>query len=114
MAKVKNKKQQSSRIAISGELTIYTALELKEKLLAGLAEAEELELDLSEVSEIDAAGLQLLVMIKQEAAVLGKVVRFTGHSPVVVDLLDLSGLAGFFGDPLLFVYKPTHEEGKSA
>ncbi|MDP1772997.1 MAG: STAS domain-containing protein [Methylobacter sp.] len=113
MANVKNKKQQFGRIAITGELTIYTALELKDKLLTGLSTAEELELDLSEVGEIDAAGLQLLVMIKQEATAVGKSVRFTGHSPVVLDLLDLSGLAGFFGDPLLFVCKPTHE-GKSA
>lgn len=87
-------------------MTIYTALELKDKLLTGLAEAEELELDLSEVGEIDAAGLQLLVMIKQQAAASGKVLSFTGHSPVVLDLLDLSGLAGFFGDPLLIVRKP--------
>ncbi len=112
MANVKNKNQPSGRIAIAGELTIYTAMELKDKLLAGLAATEELELDLSGVGEFDAAGLQLLVMIKQEAAALGKVLRFTGHSPVVLDLLDLSGLAGFFGDPLLFVYTPTHE-GKS-
>ncbi|EGW22885.1 STAS domain-containing protein [Methylobacter tundripaludum] len=106
MANVKNKKQQPGRIAITGELTIYTALELKDQLLTGLAEAEELELDLSEVGEIDAAGLQLLVMIKQQAAVSGKALSFTGHSPVVLDLLDLSGLAGFFGDPLLIVRKP--------
>ena len=112
MATVKNKNQQSGRLVIEGELTIYTALELKDKLLTGLSATEELELDLSGVGEFDAAGLQLLVMIKQEAAALGKVLRFTGHSPVVLDLLDLSGLAGFFGDPLLFVYKPTNE-GKS-
>ncbi len=112
MANVKNKNQQSGRLVIEGELTIYTALELKDKLLTGLSATEELELDLSSVGEFDAAGLQLLVMIKQEAAVLGKVLHFTGHSPVVLDLLDLSGLAGFFGDPLLFVYEPTHE-GKS-
>lgn len=112
MANVKNKNQQNSRLVIEGELTIYTAMELKDKLLTGLLATEELELDLSEVGEFDAAGLQLLVMIKQEAAALGKVLRFTGHSPVVLDLLDLSGLAGFFGDPLLFVRKPT-PEGKS-
>ncbi|HEY8036717.1 MAG TPA: STAS domain-containing protein [Methylobacter sp.] len=102
-----NKNQPSGRIVIEDELTIYTALELKEKLLTGLSTNEELELDLSRVGEIDAAGLQLLVMIKQQAAVLGKVLRFTGHSPVVLDILDLSGLAGFFGDPLLIVCKPT-------
>jgi anti-anti-sigma factor len=104
---VNNKNQPSGRIVIEDELTIYTALELKEKLLTGLSTNEELELDLSRVGEIDAAGLQLLVMIKQQAAVLGKVLRFTGHSPVVLDILDLSGLAGFFGDPLLIVCKPT-------
>ncbi len=111
MANVKNKKQQPGHIAITGELTIYTALELKVKLLAGLSAHEELELDLSSVGEIDAAGLQLLVMIKQQAVALGKVLSFTGHSPMVLELLDLSGLAGFFGDPLLFVCNPL-QEGK--
>ncbi len=106
MANVNNNHQQSGCIVIQGELTIYTALELKDKLLSGLAAAEELELDLSGVGEFDAAGLQLLVMIKQEAAALGKVLRFTGHSQAVLELLDLSGLAGFFGDPLLIIRRP--------
>ena len=107
MANVRNNKQPDNRIVIEGELTIYTALALKDKLLTGLSASEELELDLSEVGEVDAAGLQLLVMIKQQATILGKVLRITGHSPVVVDLLDLSGLAGFFGDQVLIVHKPS-------
>lgn len=105
MPSVKNKKQPPGPLAITGELTIYTALELKDTLLAGLSAGDELELDLSGVGEIDAAGLQLLVMIKKQAADLGKVLRITGHSPVVLALLNLSGLAGFFGDPLLIVRK---------
>jgi len=52
-------------------------------------------------------------MIKQEAAVAGKVLRFIGHSPVVVELLNFSGLAGFFGDPLLMTC-PFTAEGKSS
>lgn len=112
MTDVENKKPQNGRIAIAGELTIYTVLELKDQLLTGLSATEELELDLSEVGEIDAAGLQLLVLVKQEATAAGKALRFTGHSPVVLELLDLSGLAGFFGDPLLFVHQPT-QEGQS-
>jgi anti-anti-sigma factor len=111
MPNLNNKTEQSGRLAIDGELTIYTALELKDQLLAGLSATEELELDLSAVGEFDAAGLQLLVMVKQEALTLGKALRFTGHSPVVLDLLDLSGLAGFFGDPLLFVHNAV--EGKA-
>ncbi len=108
-----NKNQQSGRIVIyEDELTIYTVLELKDTLRESFAATEELELDLSRVGEIDAAGLQLLVLIKREAAVLGKVLRISHHSPVVLGLLDLSGLSGFFGDPLLIVRKPGHE-GKS-
>ncbi len=112
MANRRAKNQQSNRIAIEGELTIYTVLELKDKLLAGLSANAELELDLSEVGEFDGAGLQLLVMAKQQATALGKALRFTGHSPMVLELLDLSGLAGFFGDPLLIIGKST-QEGKS-
>ncbi len=109
MANVENNKQPGNRIAIAGELTIYTVMELKDKLLTGLLATDELELDLSEVGEVDGAGLQLLVMIKREAVNLSKVLRFSGHSQVVLDLLDLSGLAGFFGDPLLIVHKSIHE-----
>lgn len=107
MAKMNPETQQPGHIAIDGELTIYTALELKDTLLAGLSAGDELELDLSGVGEIDAAGLQLLVMIKQQATDLNKTLRITGHSPVVLELLNLSGLAGFFGDPLLIVRKST-------
>lgn len=112
MANVNNKNQQRSHIAITGELTIYTAMKLKDQLLTGISTTKELELNLSEVDEIDASGLQLLVMIKQQAAILGNVLLFTAHSPVVVELIDLSGLAGFFGDPLLMTYTST-TEGKS-
>lgn len=93
----------NGRLVIEGELSIYTVLELKRQLLAELAGNDELELDLSNVSEFDGAGLQLLVAVKQEASAAGKALRIGSHSPVVVDLLDLSGLAGFFGDPLLIV-----------
>ena len=112
MADLNTPPHQNGRIAIVGELTIYTVLALKDKVLSGLSETDDLELDLSEVGEIDGAGLQLLVMVKQQATHLGKILRFSGHSPVVVELLDLSGLAGFFGDPLLFVGKPP-QEGQS-
>jgi anti-anti-sigma factor len=95
--------QQNNRIVIEGELTIYTVTELKDKFLAGLLTNDELELDLSEVSEIDGAGLQLLVMSKQSAIALKKTLLIISHSPVVAELLDLSGLSGFFGDPLLMV-----------
>lgn len=91
-------KPQDNRIVIDGELTIYTAMELKAKFLASLLKNDVLELDLSNVNEFDGAGLQLLIMAKQDANATNKVLRISGRSPAVVELLNLSGLTGFFCD----------------
>ncbi|MDO8654753.1 MAG: STAS domain-containing protein [Undibacterium sp.] len=96
-------------IALDGEITIYAALELKDELLPPLAQCETAELDLSGVSEIDSAGLQLLIMAKAEAKTHGKTLVITSHSPAVLDILDLCDLEGFFGDNVLILtthYKP--------
>lgn len=82
-------------LSVKGELTIYTALELKAELLSPLAQCETMEMNLAGVSEIDSAGLQLLVMIKNEAQTLGKTLRISGHSPAVLEILDLCDLEGF-------------------
>ncbi len=90
-------------LAISGEFTIFTAADLKPRLLHAVidAESEDVDIDLSEVSEIDSAGLQLMVMTKRKAQARGKNVRFVRHSDPVLDLVDLCDLSGFFGDPVL-------------
>lgn len=89
------------RTAIEGELTIFTAQAVRERLLAALAAGGEVEVDLSRVSEMDSAGVQLLVAAKREAAARRQPLHFTGHSPAVVDTLDLCDLSGHFGDPVL-------------
>jgi anti-sigma B factor antagonist len=86
---------------IEGEMTIYTALELKGRLLAPLDQYAHMEIDLTGVSEIDSAGLQLLVMAKNEARARGKTLSIFGHSPAVLEAMDLCKLEGFFGDPVL-------------
>jgi anti-anti-sigma factor len=97
----------TSHVTVENPLTIYTAASCKEHWVAALAEAEALELDVSEVAEIDGAGLQLLIMIKREAAEQGKPLSIVGHSPPVLEVLDLCHLAGFFGDPLV-IPSPIH------
>jgi anti-anti-sigma factor len=74
---------------IEGEMSIYTAAELKSQLLPHLARAGELEIDLSQVSELDGAGHG------------GATLRLTRHSPAVLEVFDLCNLAAFFGDPLV-------------
>ncbi len=50
---------------IEGDMTIYTAGEYRESLLEQCHSRDGLELDLENVTEIDAAGLQLLVALKK-------------------------------------------------
>ncbi|UCV05028.1 lipid asymmetry maintenance protein MlaB [Dechloromonas denitrificans] len=90
-------------LAIAGEFTIFTASTLKEQILQTIRQAEmtEVEIDLSNVTEIDSAGLQLMILAKIEALGRGKNIHFTRHSDPVLDLIDLCDLAGFFGDPVL-------------
>lgn len=93
----------SSSLNIGGEFTIFTASDFKDRLLEAIdhCASQEIEVDLSEVSEIDSAGLQLMIMAKRRAVSQGKTIRFCRHSDPVLDLLDLCDLAGFFGDPVL-------------
>lgn len=88
-------------LRIEGELTIYRAAELKDVLLEALKARRALEVDLSEVSEIDTAGVQLLMMAKQAAREQGAELHLVRHSPAVLDVFELLDLAAHFGDPLL-------------
>ncbi len=89
------------RIVVDGEMTIYTAMELKENLLPTLANCKDMEIDLAGVSEMDSSGLQLLVLAKTEAMIHGKTLQITAHSSAVLELLGLCDLEGFFGDPVV-------------
>jgi anti-sigma B factor antagonist len=90
------------RIAVvRGSMTIYEAAADKPALLGALAEATEMEIDLSSVVEMDTAGLQLLILVKRESLRAGKPVRLTGHSEASLDVLDRYNLAGYFGDPVV-------------
>lgn len=77
---------------IEGELTLQRARELKESLLARLARALVLEVDLAGVTAIDSAGLQLLLLARREARANGKEVRLASPSPAVLSLFELLGL----------------------
>lgn len=84
-------------IAIQGDMTIYTASEQKNQLAGYLKPKRELQIDLAAVSEIDSAGLQLLLWLKQEAGQLSLI----NHSRAVVEVLELLHLTAHFGDPIV-------------
>ena len=92
-------------LVFEGALTIYRAQELKAQLLAALREDPELRLDLSQVTELDSSGLQLLYLAKREAARANRALRIVAHSDAVREVLDLCNLNTYFGDPTLI---PAH------
>ena len=94
------------RLEIKGELNIFSAAELRLQLLEALATSTELEVDLAQVSEIDSAGLQLMLAAKREAVARNLTLHFTGHSPAVFDALELCKLSGLLGDPVL-IHSPS-------
>ena len=93
------------KLAVSENMTIYNAAAQKQLLLQALSDCEELDLDLSQVSEMDTAGFQVLLLTKREALKTNKTVRLTDHSKVVTELLDLYNMASYFGDPMVIPAK---------
>ena len=84
------------QLSLEGELTIYTAHDTKQKLLAGLDQGDTLEADLSGVNEFDSAGLQILLLTHAEALRASKRLRFTAFSPAVDEVLALYRLTDLF------------------
>ena len=79
-------------LAVEGELTIYRAAELKDALLDAVRQQSAPAFDLSAVTEFDSAGLQLLLVARQEAARLGKTLHVQGASAAVCDVFALLGV----------------------
>jgi anti-anti-sigma factor len=95
------KSKQVMQFPIEGEMTIFMVQELREAIMPAIAQNNEIEIDLTRVTDIDAAGLQLMVAIKLEAILRGKTLRYVGHSKPVLDMIDLCDLGSFFGDQVV-------------
>ena len=85
-------------LRIEGELTIFRATELKPALLASPPVDE---IDLSGVTEIDTAGVQLLMLAKKTALAQQRNLKLVAHSPAVLEVFELLNVAAYFGDHLV-------------
>ena len=86
-------------VGVQEELTIYVVNGYRDTLSPLLAELDALHIDLSQVSELDSAGLQWLMALKQLQPQLR--VSFEQHSQAVTEVLDLLDLVAGFEDPVL-------------
>ncbi|WLH10584.1 STAS domain-containing protein [Pseudomonas hefeiensis] len=82
----------TAQVQIDGELTIYTAADLAAQLLPRLGATPRMALDLSQITEMDGAGLQLLLMVQREAPKAGTRLEITDHSKAVTETLALCNL----------------------
>ena len=78
-----------------GEMTIYTVLEHKACLIEMLASQQNLQIDLSAVSEMDSAGLQLLFLAKLESDRRNFAIEFVDMSPAVMEVVKLCHVEHF-------------------
>ena len=79
----------TAHLVIDGELTIYTVAELAAALLPEMGATPRVQLDLSQVTEMDGAGVQLLAVVQREASAAGTVLTLTDQSQVVKQALQL-------------------------
>lgn len=98
---LKKQKKGELHLVVQEEMTIYTVLEQKRTLLDYLKSAKQLHIDLGGVTEIDGAGIQLLMFLKQEAMSREIKLSLIEHSQPVVEAFELLNLSKHFGDPIM-------------
>ena len=82
----------ASALRVVGEMTIYRAAELKAQLQEALAGDGACAIDLSEVTEIDCSGVQLLALASRAAAASQRKLQLLAPSPAAREVLDLLNL----------------------
>ncbi len=93
--------EDTLQLTVGSEMSIYTATELKTELYRDWDKAKEIEVNLSQVDELDSAGIQILLQMKYDSERLKKPVRFVEHSPIVIEALEMLDLISRFSDPVV-------------
>lgn len=79
-------------IEIAGDLTVHRAAELLPVLIDALRTGSMVCLDMSAAERIDTAGVQLLLVLRREAAAHGVNLRLAGLRPELREVVDFYGL----------------------
>ncbi len=91
ITKLKGSNKRSGRclLKLEGDMTIYNAAAFGECLIEFVEGYKEYEVDLSAVSEIDTAGIQLLLQLKKKAEEQQRTIQLLGCNEEICDLFDL-------------------------
>jgi len=98
MAKIKitQKRNNSTEITFSGELTIFCAMEVYQEHLQTIKLKPKVIIKLSSVSEIDTAGMQILLILFKEITKQSGEYEISNISDVISDYIKLFSLENYF------------------
>ena len=91
-----NRTRGLCKLAIDDEMTIYAIATLKEAICEEMDCYDRFELHLGNVEEIDSAGIQLLLAVKNEMARRNKQFEITKVSAAVAKLFETYKLSDHF------------------
>ena len=83
-------------LKINGELKIYEVATCKDEIFKDFSQYKSLELDLSELEDIDVSGMQLLMLLKKEAEKKQLTFKIISASTPTKKLLELFQLTDWF------------------
>ena len=83
-------------VRLGGELTFYHAVELRRALQPLVLEHPRLDLDLAAVTELDSAGVQVLMASRHEVFKAGGLLRIAGRSKAVDEVFGMLNLTEKF------------------
>ncbi|NOY71565.1 MAG: STAS domain-containing protein [Gammaproteobacteria bacterium] len=86
---------------IEGDLTIYTAAELKSDFERLISDQRDMELSLANVSEIDSSGIQWLMLAQRERNRQNLSFRIIDHSSEVLQIFKDLDLSSYFKEPVI-------------
>jgi anti-sigma B factor antagonist len=85
-------------LALAGELDLATAPELRQAIVAAIADgAHHVALDTNDVEFIDSTGIGVVIGGLKRARSQAGTLRLVGPGPVVGQLLELTGLSDALG-----------------
>lgn len=80
-------------------MTIYTCETVASQVLCAIAPAATpFRIELEHVTEMDTAGLQVILMARKHAEELARELTIASASPAVADVLSLCGLSALMSD----------------
>lgn len=91
--------EERGALSLIGDWTIFSVGKLKQTLLDAVGASEDIRLDMTGVSDFDAAGMQLLWLIRRQAVSQNRGFSIARASEPVRQALERVDLATTFGLP---------------